>query len=157
VGQRDRDGRLLEGVRILLVEDDPDTRDVLTLGLEVHGATVTAVSSAHQALHALAVGSFDVLLSDIGLPDEDGLALMRCLRRLPPAQGGRVPAAAVTAFTLVDDGDEAVRAGFQCHFRKPVDTRTLFRAVAELARQGRVERRRTPRAPVPPDGLAEAS
>ena len=81
-----------------------------------------------------------MILSDIGLPDEDGLSLIRKLRRLPAAQG-RIPAAAVTAFTLSDDGEEPIRAGFQRHFRKPVETRSLFEAVAELAQQGIVERR----------------
>jgi CheY-like chemotaxis protein len=143
-------GLRLDGVRVLLVEDDEDTREVLTLGLELQGATVRAVGSAKEAL--LAVDGFlpHVILSDIGLPDEDGLSLIRKLRKLP-ASRGRIPAAAVTAFTLSDDGQEPIRAGFQRHFRKPVETRTLFDAVAELAALGIVERRgrdREPDAPI---------
>jgi CheY-like chemotaxis protein len=130
----------LDGVRVLVVEDDEDTREVLTLGLELQGATVLGVGSAREALGALEEFLPTVILSDIGLPDEDGLSMMRRLRRLPSASA-RIPAAAVTAFTLSDDGDEPIRAGFQRHFRKPVETRTLFEAVAELAELGVVERR----------------
>ncbi len=134
------DAHRLEGVRVLLVEDDEDTREVLSLGLELQGAQVRAVGSAYDALHAVLDFSPHVILSDIGLPDEDGLSMIRKLRQLP-ASSGRIPAAAVTAFTLSDDGEEPIRAGFQRHFRKPVETRTLFEAVAELARLGDVERR----------------
>src|SRR5437660_1542567 len=95
----------LEGVRVLIVEDDEDTREVLTLGLELHGAEVEAVASAREALAAVREFGPHVILSDIGLPDEDGLSLIRKVRQLPAAQG-RIPAAAVTAFTLGDDADE---------------------------------------------------
>src|SRR5262245_61775693 len=95
----------LRGVRVLLVEDDEDTREVLTLGLELQGAYVRAVGSAREAIGAVQEYTPDVILSDIGLPDEDGLTLIRRLRRLPDAPG-RIPAAAVTAFTLGDDGEE---------------------------------------------------
>ena len=133
-------GLRLDGVRVLLVEDDEDTREVLTLGLELQGAEVQAVGSAQAALRAVDRFYPHVILSDIGLPDEDGLSMIRKLRKLPAGRG-RIPAAAVTAFTLSDDGEEPIRAGFQRHFRKPVETRTLFDAVAELAALGTVERR----------------
>jgi two-component system, OmpR family, response regulator len=133
-------GLRLDGVRVLLVEDDEDTREVLTLGLELQGAEVRAVGSTQEALAAVEGFFPNVILSDIGLPDEDGLSLIRKVRQLPSARG-RIPAAAVTAFTLSDDGEEPIRAGFQRHFRKPVETRTLFEAVAELAKLGAVERR----------------
>ena len=133
-------GLRLDGVRVLVVEDDEDTREVLTLGLELQGAQVRAVGSAREALRAVEGFAPHVILSDIGLPDEDGLSMIRKLRQLPAARG-RIPAAAVTAFTLSDDGEEPIRAGFQRHFRKPVETRTLFDAVAELAELGVVERR----------------
>ena len=133
-------GLRLDGVRVLLVEDDEDTREVLTLGLELQGAEVQAVGSARAALRAVDEFAPHVILSDIGLPDEDGLSMIRKLRKLPAALG-RIPAAAVTAFTLSDDGEEPIRAGFQRHFRKPVETRTLFDAIAELAALGTIERR----------------
>jgi len=133
-------GLRLDGVRVLLVEDDEDTREVLTLGLELQGAQVQAVGSSREALRAVDEFAPHVILSDIGLPDEDGLSMIRKLRKLPAALG-RIPAAAVTAFTLSDDGEEPIRAGFQRHFRKPVETRTLFDAIAELAALGTIERR----------------
>jgi CheY-like chemotaxis protein len=135
----------LDGLRVLVVEDDDDTREVLALGLSLYGADVVAVSSAADAILKLEQSIPDVILSDIGLPDEDGFALIRRVRRLPPTRGGRVPAVAVTAFTLSDDAEEATRAGFQRQFRKPVETQELFRAVAALAESGRVERRRAAR------------
>jgi CheY-like chemotaxis protein len=140
----------LEGLHVLVVEDDEDTREVLTLGLTLYGAEVVAVASAADAIAELERNIPDVMLSDIGLPDEDGLALIRRVRSLPPSRGGRVPAVAVTAFTLGDDGEEATRAGFQRHFRKPVDTGALFQAVIALAESGRVERRRLARRALPP-------
>ena len=114
---------------------------LLTLGLELYGADVVAVGCAADAMAALERDVPDVILSDIGLPDEDGFDLIRRVRRLSPSRGGLVPAVAVTAFTLADDGAEATRAGFQRHFRKPVDTRALFDSVIALAAAGRVERR----------------
>lgn len=141
--------RTLDGLRVLVVEDDDDTREVLTLGLSLYGADVVAVNSAADAMVELEKNIPDVILSDIGLPDEDGLALIRRVRRLPPSRGGCVPAVAVTAFTLSDDAEEATRAGFQRHFRKPVETQALFGAVAALAESGRVERRRAARRSAP--------
>ena len=137
--------RTLDGLRVMVVEDDDDTREVLTLGFSLYGADVVAVNSASEAMAELDRALPDVIVSDIGLPDEDGLALIRRVRQLPPNRGGRVPAVAVTAFTLSDDAEEATRAGFQRHFRKPVESQELFGAVAALAERGRVERRRATR------------
>ena len=139
----DRHGVPLEGVNILLVEDDEDTRDVLSLGLQLAGARVESVGAAQEALDALHDRVPDVIVSDIGLPDEDGLSMMRYIRTLSPDEGGRVPAVAVTAYTLVDDVEEARRAGFQQHFRKPVETQELLERVAELAGLGPTIERRT--------------
>jgi CheY-like chemotaxis protein len=137
--------RGLDGLRVLVVEDDEDTREVLTVGLSLYGAQVVAVSTAADAMVALESHRPDVILSDIGLPDEDGLEMIRKVRRLPPARGGRVPAVAVTAFTLGDDAEEATRAGFQRHFRKPVETQELFGAVAQAGQGGGIERRQRAR------------
>ena len=137
----DKGARTLDGIRVLVVEDDDDTREVLTLGLTLYGAEVVAVCCAADAITELAKREPDVIVSDIGLPDEDGFELIRRVRKLPPSRGGRVPAVAVTAFTLSDDAEEATRAGFQRHFRKPVDSQALFAAVASVAERGRIERR----------------
>jgi CheY-like chemotaxis protein len=125
----------LEGVRVLLVEDDPDTRDVLALGLELSGAEVIAVSTGPEALDLLPNFRPHVLLSDIGLAGEDGYALIQRVRHMKPEEGGEVPAAAVTAFTLADDRDRALEAGFDTHFAKPVETSELIQTVANLARR----------------------
>ena len=146
--------RTLDGLRVLVVEDDDDTREVLTLGLSLYGADVVAVNCAADAMAELEKNVPDVIVSDIGLPDEDGLSLIRRVRSLPASRGGRVPAVAVTAFTLSDDAEEATRAGFQRHFRKPVETQELFGAVAAVAERGRVERRRATRR-LPPAPRAE--
>lgn len=135
----------LRGKNVLVVEDDEDTREVLTMGLELAGAHVVSVSAAQDALRALDLRVPDVIVSDLGLPDEDGLTLMRAIRKRPAEQGGRVPAVAVTAYTLVDDARETIRAGFQRHFRKPVDSGALFDTMAQLAALGTVERRAEPR------------
>src|SRR6186713_2573726 len=108
----DKGLRTLDGIRVLVVEDDEDTREVLTLGLTLYGADVVAVDCAADAIAELGRNTPDVIVSDIGLPDEDGLSLIRRVRQLPPSRGGRVPAVAVTAFTLSDDAEEATRAGF---------------------------------------------
>ncbi len=140
-------------MRVLVIEDDDDTREVLALGLTLYGADVIAVPTAAEGMAALERDRPDVILTDIGLPDQDGLELIKTVRQLPPSRGGRVPAVAVTAFTLSDDADKATRAGFQRHFRKPVDTKALFTAVNDLARVGRVERRLLARrALAPPNG-----
>jgi CheY-like chemotaxis protein len=147
----------LQGVKVLLVEDDADTREVLSLGLQLAGARVESVGAAREALDAMHEQVPDVIVSDIGLPDEDGLSMMRRIRTFSPEEGGRVPAVAVTAYTLVDDAEEALRAGFQQHFRKPVETQELLERVAELADEGpTVERRLTPER-AGPEARAEKS
>jgi CheY-like chemotaxis protein len=128
----------LHGLRILLVEDDPEYRAGLSLLLERAGAVVTAVGSAHDALEALELGRPDVLLCDIGLPDEDGYALMRKVRALDPDRGGKVPAAAVTARSSQDDRRDALDAGFWAHLPKPVEVPKLLATVANLGRAGSI-------------------
>lgn len=98
--------------------------------LALAGAMVTAVGTVPEALRALDRARYDVLLSDIALPGEDGRSLIRRIRQLPVARGGGMPAAAVTAFNTAT---ENIRAGFQRHLRKPVDASQLVTAVAELA------------------------
>jgi PAS domain S-box-containing protein len=123
----------LDGLRILVVEDEPDTLDLVTTILRDRGAEVTPVSSAREAMDALGRARPDVLLSDIGLPGEDGLALIHAVRRLPEAEGGRLPAAALTAYAREQDRVEALRAGFQAHVAKPIQPPDLVRIVASLA------------------------
>ena len=125
----DPDLRALSGVRILLVEDDDDSREIVALVLEQHGAEVRGADSAESALASLRADRPDVIVSDIGMPLTDGYELMRRVRALPPANGGSVPAIALTAFTRELDRSEAAAAGFQAHLAKPVIPIMLVSAI----------------------------
>jgi len=127
---------LLAGIRVLLVEDDPDARGLMELLMQEEGADVHAVPTVGEALAALEAWGPDVLISDIGLPDEDGYQLMRKARALPIERGGSVPAMALTAFASAEDSRRAMRAGFQVHMPKPFEPERLLRMVVELARRG---------------------
>jgi PAS domain S-box-containing protein len=125
----------LDGLRILIVDDDPDIRDLLTYTLEVCGAEVIAVATANAAISALADSSLpmDILISDIGMPDEDGYSLLRRVRALKPENGGRIPAIALTAYARIQDRTAALLAGFQSHIAKPVEPAELIAVIANLA------------------------
>lgn len=123
----------LVGLRVLVVDDEKDTRDVVSAVLSQQGAEVAAASSVDEALGHLSSSIPDVLLADIGMPDEDGYSLMRRIRALPPGRGGTVPAAALTAYARAEDRMKALLAGFQIHVPKPVQPDELIRVVAALA------------------------
>jgi PAS domain S-box-containing protein len=124
----------LEHVRVLLVDDDPDTRGMMQTVLSQRGAQVTAAASAAEALACVERETPDVLLSDIGMPGMDGYALIRELRERPDARA--IPAAALTAYAHADDRGQAIAAGYQVHVAKPVEPAELVAVVASLA--GRV-------------------
>ncbi len=123
----------LVGVRVLVVDDEPDTRELVASVLEDAGAEVETTSSAAQAFEAFQRRRPDVLVSDIGMPDEDGLSLVRRIRLLPRDAGGRVPALALTAFVREEDRMRALASGFTTHVGKPVDPQALAAAVTNLA------------------------
>ena len=123
--------RSLEHVRVLLVDDDPDTRGMMQTVLSQRGAEVTAASSAAEALACVDRETPDVLLSDIGMPGMDGYALIRELRERPAARD--IPAAALTAYAHADDRGQAIAAGYQMHVAKPVEPAELVAVVASLA------------------------
>jgi PAS domain S-box-containing protein len=123
----------LDGLRILVVDDEKDTRDLLALSLSGCGAEVTVVDSTAEALKAISVSVPDVVISDIGMPNEDGYDLIRQLRALPFNRGGKVPAIALTAYARVEDRLKAIRAGYQMHVPKPVELAELVAVVASLA------------------------
>jgi CheY-like chemotaxis protein len=125
----------LEGVRILLVEDHPDTRELLTIALQARGANVTAVSSAAETLKALQRIQPHVIVSDIGLNGDDGYELMRQIRVFEAGRGDTTPAVAVTALSGAEDRRRALAAGYQHHLAKPVDAAELARVVAQLVRR----------------------
>ncbi|MBC1223074.1 response regulator [Nostoc sp. UCD121] len=122
----------LSGIRVLVVDDDTDSRDIIAFVLEQDGAFVIAVSSAYEALENLAEIKPDVLVSDIGMPEMDGYMLIHQVRSLKPEQGGKIPAIALTAFARNDDQQEALKAGFQMHLSKPIDPQKLIAAIAKI-------------------------
>ena len=126
----------LEGLRVLVVDDENDARQLIAHVLEQCQATVKAVSSVAAAIAALSEFKPDVLVSDIGMPHEDGYALIRKIRALSPEDGGRVPAAALTAYARSEDRTRALAAGYQMHLPKPVEPGELALVVASLV--GRV-------------------
>ncbi len=124
---------LLAGVAVLVVDDEPDARDMLVTILAAAGARVEAAAAAAEALAALSRGLPDVLVSDIAMPGVDGYELIRQVRARGPGQGAEIPAAAVTAYARSDDRAQALAAGFHAHLAKPLDPFELVQTVAELA------------------------
>ncbi|BDI14409.1 hypothetical protein ANSO36C_02110 [Nostoc cf. commune SO-36] len=125
---------LLTNLQVLVVDDEADVRQWITAVLEECGAKVSTFSSTRQALKALEELHPDVLISDIGMPDEDGYALMRKIREIEAEQGGRIPALALTGYARVEDYKEALAAGFQLHVAKPVRAAELIAVVASLGK-----------------------
>ena len=126
--------RSLEGVRILLVEDDDDIRSLLRLALESRGAVLTAVDGTRAAVAAIDVETPDIVISDITMPGEDGHALLRKVRSLPLTRGGKIPAIALTALDSRESRVASRDAGFHYHLTKPVDANKLVEIVAGLVR-----------------------
>ncbi len=124
----------LTGVRVLVVDDEADARELMACALANCGTTVLTASSAQEALDALSHTNVDVLLADIGMPVEDGYTLIRKVRSLPSRRSASVPAAAVTAYAREDQRQQALAAGYQLHIAKPVNPPELARAVATLLR-----------------------
>lgn len=122
----------LEGLQVLVVDDDDDSRTLIKTVLEQCGANVVSRNSVSTAFEAIQNERFDILLSDIGMPDEDGYSLIKKVRSLPPEKGGTVPAAALTAYAAVEDRMRVLRAGFQIHVPKPIEPGELIAVVASL-------------------------
>jgi CheY-like chemotaxis protein len=122
----------MAGLAILLVEDDPDVREVLVNALERWGARVAAAGSGREALDAVSQERLDVLVSDIRLPDTDGYELIRKIRDVEAALGRYTPAVALTAYPRVEDRARALRAGYQMHVPKPVAPDDLASVIATL-------------------------
>ncbi len=128
----DRDLNLAD-VRVLVVDDEADARALVRRLLEERGATVITNGSVAEALASIRDERFDVLVSDIGMPEEDGYALIRQVRALTAERGGAIPAVALTAYARSEDRMKAVMAGFQMHVTKPVEPAELLTMVASLA------------------------
>lgn len=122
----------LVDARVLTVDDQPDARELMRAILEGAGADVTAVGSAGEALHALAHHVFDLVVADIGMPEQDGYSLIEAIRQLPIDQGGRIPAVAVTAYASPRERDRALERGYNWHVAKPVDPDALIAVLGDL-------------------------
>jgi CheY-like chemotaxis protein/anti-sigma regulatory factor (Ser/Thr protein kinase) len=125
----------LDGLRLLVVDDESDTRDLLQQGLEYCGAKVKSVGTAKEALDLIMNGGSDVLISDIGMPGVDGYELIRQVRKLPPDRGGKIPAIALTAYTRTEDRLQSLRAGYDMHVPKPVELAELVAVAATVVRR----------------------
>ncbi|GAB1544625.1 hypothetical protein NUACC21_73010 [Scytonema sp. NUACC21] len=126
----------LNGLRVLIVDDERDTREFLVTALQDCGARAIAAASVGEAMQLLERSKPDVLISDIGMPVEDGYALIRRIRALTPEQGGQIPAAALTAYAREEDRIQALKAGFQTHLAKPIEPMQLITAIANLTGKG---------------------
>ncbi|AKG23954.1 hybrid sensor histidine kinase/response regulator [Calothrix sp. 336/3] len=124
---------LLQGLRVLVVDDDIDTRNFILTALQKSGAEVTAVDSSDSAFTVMQQLIPDVLVSDIGMPGQDGYSLIRQIRNLTPEQGGIIPAIALTGYVREEDINQALAAGFQMYIPKPVEPSILINSVAQLA------------------------
>jgi len=123
----------LDGVRVLVVEDDPDGRQMLTILLETAGAMVSSVSSVRDALDTLETIRPDVIVSDLAMADEDRCTLIRRVRALEAERGGTIPALALTGYVFPEDRARVLAAGFQVHVGKPAQPGEIVTAVATLA------------------------
>ncbi|WP_242072092.1 MASE1 domain-containing protein [Nostoc sp. FACHB-110] len=122
----------LAGLNILVVDDDTDTGEFLTVMLEQFGAKVTAIASGGEALEFLATSKADLLLSDIGMPGIDGYMLIRLIRAMPAEQGGTIPAIALTAYAGEINQQQALAAGYQIHLVKPIELEQLLAAIGQI-------------------------
>ncbi|HSL56156.1 MAG TPA: ATP-binding protein, partial [Pyrinomonadaceae bacterium] len=126
----------LDGVHVLLVEDDDDSRKLLGTMLRRYGARVTSTKSAAEALEVFEGELPDVMISDIGMPDQDGYELIRKLRSRPVEKGGATPAIALTGYASRKDRERALGSGYQQHMAKPIEQAELMATIAELVGRG---------------------
>jgi len=125
---------MFDHLHVLVAEDDADSAAALTAILKLHGCDTQTAGSASECLRITGEWPADVLICDVGLPDDDGYGLLRRLRQTP--EGERLPAIALTAYTRPEDRAKALAAGFRAHLSKPLDPESLLRELALTARQG---------------------
>lgn len=123
---------VLEGLRIVIVDDDPDARDLLRTVLEQRSARVFDAECASDAFELVKRERPDVLISDIAMPEEDGYMLIARVRALTEDEGGRTPAIAVTAYAGRADRNRAIEAGFDAHYAKPIDLDALVDRLLDI-------------------------
>jgi PAS domain S-box-containing protein len=123
----------VKNLRVLLVDDEPDTRTMLEYIFTNCGAIVNSASSTEEAFEVFKSNNFDILISDIGMPERDGYELIQKIRQLAPENGGRIPAVALTAYARIEDRLRILSSGFQMHVTKPIEPAELLTVVASLA------------------------
>jgi CheY-like chemotaxis protein len=129
-GMPEVSGISLEGLRVLVVEDEPDARELIRRLLTEHRAVVRTAGSADEGMSMMMAETPEVIISDIGMPGKDGYQFLREVRKLPAARGGKTPAIALTAFARSEDRTRAMLAGYQVHLSKPIDGHELVATVA---------------------------
>lgn len=132
--EEDRNLQSLEGLQVLVVDDNQDSLELVKIILEGYGTRIVTATSACEAIDAIAQFKPDVLISDIAMPSEDGYTLIRKIRTLSPEQGGLIPAVALTACVVQEERVRAFEAGFQVHLPKPLEPDQLIAVVANLAK-----------------------
>ena len=132
---------LLDGLKILVVDDEPDSRDVVQAILTRFGGQVKCTESVKEAIRAFQEWSPDLLVTDIGMPNEDGYCLIKKLRRLRSKRAKEIPAIALTGYAAEKDIETAIAAGFNMHIAKPVEPAELSTAVAKLLASHRSRKR----------------
>jgi CheY-like chemotaxis protein len=125
----------LAGLKVLVVDDDPDSRELVAFLLQEYGVEVIVVASAAEVLKTLKSTQPDILLCDIGMPDMDGYMLMRQIRAMSPEQGGEIPAIALTAYAGESNQQQALKAGFQYHLAKPVEPMDVIAVIIEISKK----------------------
>ena len=130
-----RSASLLAGLRILIVDDDLDSREVLAAVLALRAAEVRSAGSVREALEVLTEWNPDVLISDIGMPGEDGYDLIKEVRLRSAEEGGRIPAIALTGYAAAQEAERALAAGYQSHLSKPIEPSRLIRVIATFGRE----------------------
>ncbi|HEU4368280.1 MAG TPA: response regulator [Methylomirabilota bacterium] len=128
-------GDALAGVHVLIVDDDPEARDLVGTVLRYCGALVSVAASAGEGLETLRRVLPDVIVCDIAMPQQDGYWFVRSLRALPAEQGGTLPVIAITAHGATHGPDRTLAAGFQAHLRKPIDPWELCRLIVAMTRK----------------------
>ena len=124
----------LLGLTALVIDDEPDARNLLKCILEERGMKVWTVPSSEEALKTLVIRNFDIIISDIGMPNEDGYQFIRKVRQLPDPKVNKIPAIALTAYARSEDRILALEAGFQMHLAKPVEALELLAVISSLKR-----------------------
>ena len=123
---------VLQGLRVLVVDDEPDARDLLSTILKRYGSDVRCSESAADAIEAFSEWEPDILVSDIGMPDEDGYTLIKKVRQLDSNRAQKIPAVALTAYATDEDRMRALDAGFQTHVAKPIEPEIFVTSIASV-------------------------